>query len=233
MLSLNRIISFILVYFLCYFSISLIYQRSNFGIKIQRGIINYINSGFSGRFKDTRLYAQALNRKPLDCQIGKAKFQLIGADPVKGFDIRLNFVNSKRLFQRVEESILTGKPNAQVDMHNFNFSSWSSIVLPFTVLFSLWLASLTLVSFRWKSFLLSFIALTGFVILLFYFSLGYMRLSAPLLEPFDVPQWFKYILNQLFFLQSIEFSYISTLVLFVLFTFKSFKPIHIKVSGLN
>lgn len=65
MLSLNRILSFILVYFLCYFSISLIYQRTNFGIKIQKGIINYINRGFSERFKNTRLYAQALKSEVL------------------------------------------------------------------------------------------------------------------------------------------------------------------------
>jgi|JI10StandDraft_1071094.scaffolds.fasta_scaffold05937_2 hypothetical protein len=222
MISTNKIISFVLIYFLCYFCLYLVYQKTVFGLRIQKVVYTIVNKHFTDCFEDTRIFAQALNRKPLDCQIGKAKFQLVGADPVKGFDTRLNFVNSKKLHQRVEESLATGKSNAQVDMHNFNFSTWSFIGLPFTVLLSLWIASMRLVHFSLKRFMFSIITLTGFVGLLFFLSLGYMRQTAPLMEPFEVPQWWKNFLNEMFFLQAVEFSYISTMILFILFAYRSF-----------
>ncbi|NOT37524.1 MAG: hypothetical protein HOP11_09120 [Saprospiraceae bacterium] len=184
-----------MIFTLCYFLTYAAYHKSNLGKMIVRQFHEWFNENLSDYFDNVRMFAQPTNNKPITCKISTATFQLKGMGPVKkGDDTVINFVNSKKLIQELQQA----QPNStgsNLELQHFSFSYWSFFILPITLLLSLWLASFVILPFRWKAIIASFFVLTLLMFVEFLSTLIRMRYNVLNMEPYAISDTFKTINN--------------------------------------
>ncbi len=224
MLSTRTLIFSLLLFSLTYFASYTIYHKSNVGKMMSRRFHTWFNTNISDYFENVRMFAQATNNKPMNCSIGKAKFSLKGMSPMKkGDDTVINFVNSKKLLTELEtRKIDPGIPASHLELQHFSFSYWSFFIMPFTLLISLWIGSIPLIKIKWKALLCTFIVLIFLISLEFLSTIVRMRYNVINMEPYSISATLKTINDAVNAAIEIEFVYIATAIIFVVFNYKEF-----------
>lgn len=221
-MKIKKLIISILIFMIAYFVSYGIYHKSNVGKMVSKSFHSWFNENLTEYFNHVRMFAQATNNKPITCKIANATFQLKGMSPEKkGDDTAINFVNSKKLIEELANAI----PNSQgsgLELQHFSFSFWSFFILPITILLSLWLASLIILPFNYKAFFGSFAVLFLIMAIEFISTITRMRYNVSGMEPYPISNTMKSI-NDLFNAAfEIEFVYLITMLIFVIFNARNF-----------
>lgn len=135
-------------------------------------------------------------------------------------DAVISLLNAKTKPAILAAARKQGLETANLEANFFNFSVWDYFLLQFIVLIALVLAS----PVSWKRKGISFLIGAG-VLLLFTFhrfhcTLKYYGMEAPLMEPMGFSGFTEKYVKGLFQMQSIEFIFISTFIIWVLATFR-------------
>ncbi|HFA52110.1 MAG TPA: hypothetical protein ENJ95_24095 [Bacteroidetes bacterium] len=137
----------------------------------------------------------------------------------KEYDMVITMINVNTRAAKMDAARKAGLEQVNLDVGSSNFSVWDYFLLQFIVLFSLVLAT----PVPWKQKGISFL-LGGTVLLLFTFhrfhcSLKYYALESPVLEPSGISPFCEKYVRAVFSMQSIEFIFISTFIIWALATF--------------
>ncbi|NOT38722.1 MAG: hypothetical protein HOP11_15215 [Saprospiraceae bacterium] len=205
----------------------LLLQKSILGRNLVHSIHNKINSNLTNVFEHTGLYAQALNGKPYKVS-GEISFTLQGSPPAKNYDTKLIFVNTKKLLDDIKANNLDGKVSMLMDMGDYRFSFWHFLLLPYCILFSLWLAGSVLYQTRWLKLGISILILGIVLSVEFIFTLIYMRANAQLLEPFGASSILTKVTNGIYSVQAIEFVYIKSALIWLILNTSELGEIFLK-----
>lgn len=224
MISTRNLIFSLFLFSIAYFASYTLYHKSNVGKMMSRRFHTWFNTHMSDYFENVRMFAQATNNKPMNCTIGEAKFSLRGMGPVKkGDDSVINFVNSKKLLAELEARKNNPDiPASNLELQHFSFSYWSFFVMPITLLISLWMGTIPLIRIKWKLVLGSFLFLILLVSLEFLSTLVRMRYNVINMEPYSISPFIRKINDAINAAIEIEFVYIATAIIFVMFNYKEF-----------
>lgn len=215
----------LILFLLTVFSSYFLLRKSQAGDRITRVFHNAMNTQLSNCFSNTLMHFQALDQKPMQFSVKNADFSLAGADPIPNYDTRINFVNKKKLEDDVQHSYNTGKAQAQVNLYYYKFSFYHYFLLPIFLLISLWIGIIPMVGFSPVRFIGSIVFLKLVLCLRFALSLIYMRGRAEMMEFFDVSDLMLNVLKINNSLDHIEFTYVMTLMIFILFAYSKLKSL--------
>lgn len=141
----------------------------------------------------------------------EASFQ--PSDELGEHDLNVIFVNTKTREEKFAEARRTGQQNVNLDISASPFSVWDYWILPFIVLISLVIA----MPGRWKrkgqALLLGGFVLWLFTWLRFRGTLVYLAKESANLEPLGIGSFYDSFLNGMQQMQSIEFIFISTILI--------------------
>lgn len=209
----------IVVFFCAYFLFFSIVQKTYMGKRLLNGFHNAINVRLSDIFDNTGLYAQALDRRPYTIPM-QLKFVLEGAEPIKNYDTKFTFINIHSLNTQLELSKSSGQSQVNAQMHDYKFSFSHFLLYPLALLISLWIASFILFKSSWSTIVYSFLTIGALSIIRFICSLIYMRSRASGMEPFDISGFILSMSENVYLIQGVEFTTISTFVIFLIFASK-------------
>jgi len=134
------------------------------------------------------------------------------------YDLVITFMNTKTKDSLIAAAQQSGQPTVNLDVSTSNFSVWDYFLLQFIVLAALSLAS----PVSWKrkgiSFLMGSVLLGVFTIHRFNCSLKYYANKSPVLEPLGLSSFSEKYINGVFAMQSIEFIFLSTFIIWALTT---------------
>ncbi len=135
-------------------------------------------------------------------------------------DLVITYMNTKTKEAKIDAARQAGQQTANLDVSSSYFSVWDYFLLQFIVLIALVLAS----PISWKrkgiSFLVGSFILALFTFHRFHCTLKYYALESPVLEPLGLSSFSEKYIYGVFNMQSIEFIFISTFVIWALTTVK-------------
>lgn len=133
-------------------------------------------------------------------------------------DLIITFMNTKTKAAKIAEARQAGLQTANLDVGSSQFSVWDYFLLQFIVLIALVLA--TPISWKRKglSFLIGSAILLLFTFHRFHCTLQYYAKTSPVLEPLELSAFSEWYINTLFNMQSIEFIFIFTFIIWALAT---------------
>ena len=135
-------------------------------------------------------------------------------------DTIISLLNAKTKPAILAAARQQGLETANLEANFFNFSVWDYFLLQFIVLISLVLAS----PISWKRKGISFMIGAGVLALFtfhrFHCTLKYYGMEAPLMEPMGFSSFTETYVKGLFKIQSIEFIFISTFIIWALSTIR-------------
>lgn len=144
----------------------------------------------------------------------EASFQ--PSDELGEHDLNIVFVNTKTREEKFAEARRTGQQNVNLDISASPFSVWDYWLLPFVVLLSLVVAMPGGWKRRGQALLLGGLLLWLFTWLRFRATLWYLAKESPNLEPLGLSSGYEAFLNGMYKMQSIEFIFISTILIWAL-----------------
>ncbi len=172
-------------------------------------------SGFRNNF--TNSFAKWASNK-YRSYIPDAEVSFHPTDGASEHDLVITYMNSKTKKAKVVKARQAGLQTANLDASSSQFSVWDYFLLQYIVLIALVLAS----PISWKrkgiSFLVGGIVLTLFTFHRFHCTLKYYAKESPILEPLGMSSFSEKYIDGVFNMQSIEFIFISTFIIWALST---------------
>ncbi len=172
-------------------------------------------SGFRHHF--TKSFASWASETYSDF-IPNAEVSFQAVEGMGEYDLVITYMNTKTKEAKMEEARLAGLTTANLDVSSSQFSVWDYFLLQYIVLIALVAAS----PITWKrkglSFLIGGIVLTAFTFHRFHCTLKYYAKISPVLEPQGLSSFEEKYINSIFNMQSIEFIFIFTFIIWALST---------------
>ena len=163
----------------------------------------------------TEWFAERCSKKYVDfIPQAEASFQ---PDPELGeHDLNIVFINKKTREEKFAEARRTGQKNVNLDISASPFSVWDYWLLPFIVLLALVVAMPGGWKQRLQSLGLGFLVLYLFTLFRFRKTLWHLANDSPNLEALGLSSFSQSFLKGLHQMQSIEFIFISTFLIWAL-----------------
>ncbi|MCB0522819.1 MAG: hypothetical protein KDD27_27995 [Saprospiraceae bacterium] len=208
---LPKYVAFILKFFGCYFGLLLLVNLSG------------LRHGFSQWFAEA-----ATQRYETIIPQAKASFQPV--DNNKEQDISIDFINLKAYQAKLAAARAVGSNDVNIELSSSPFSTWDYFQLPFIVLLSLLLAWPQTWKRKVQSLLLGFALLGLLTWFRFHCTLWYVADHSANLEPLHLGPSAQAFLNGWHNMQSVEFNYISALLIWALATLRK-EDFAVKAAG--
>lgn len=194
---LPKFASFLLRFFVAYFLLVLVANLSGF----RNGFTDWFAERNTNKYKDFIPQTEASFQS--NTELGE-------------HDLNIIFINNKTREEIIAEARRTGKQNVNLDISASPFSVWDYWLLPFIVLMALVVAMPGGWKRKLQSLALGLVVLYLFTLFRYRKTMWHLANDSPNLEPLGLSDFSQSFLKGLHQMQSIEFIFISTFLIWAL-----------------